>query len=256
MEEKLIEKILQPTNLSMACREVVRNKGAGGVDGMKVSELEAYLHEHRTTLAEQIRTGNYHAQPIRGKEISKGGGKMRLLGIPTVIDRMLQQAVLRVIMSRHEQAFSTYSYGFRPLRNTQQAVGKSLHYINSGYQHIVEIDLKQFFDMVDHVLLLQLLYRKVKCKSTMRLIRRWLRAPLEKDGKLIKRRIGVPQGSPISPLLSNIMLHELDTEMERLGLLFVRYADDFSIYCKTKSACGGRLVVFESYPVKRAPPLF
>ena len=235
MEEALIEKILQPANLSMACREVVRNKGAGGVDGMKVSELEAYLHEHRSTLTEQVRTRNYHAQPIRGKEIPKGGGKMRLLGIPTAIDRMLQQAVLRVIMPRYEQAFSTYSYGFRPRRNTQQAVSKSLHYINSDYQHIVEIDLKQFFDMVDHVLLLQLLYRKIKCKTTMCLIRRWLRAPLEKDGKLIKRRIGVPQGSPISPLLSNIMLHELDTEMERLGLRFVRYADDFSIYCKTKS---------------------
>jgi len=235
MEEKLIEKILQPSNLSMACREVVRNKGAGGVDGMKVSELEAYLHEHRATLTEQIRSGDYHAQPIRGKEIPKGGGKMRLLGIPTAIDRMLQQAVLRVIMLRYEQAFSSYSYGFRPRRNTQQAVGKSLHYVNSGYQHIVEIDLKQFFDRVDHVLLLQLLYRKIKCKTTMRLIRRWLRAPLEKDGKLIKRRMGVPQGSPISPLLSNIMLHELDTEMEHLGLRFVRYADDFSIYCKTKS---------------------
>ena len=235
MEEALIEKILQPANLSMACREVVRNKGAGGVDGMKVSELEAYLHEHRSTLTEQVRTRNYHAQPIRGKEIPKGSGKMRLLGIPTAIDRMLQQAVLRVIMPRYEQAFSTYSYGFRPLRNTQQAVSKSLHYINSGYQHIVEVDLKQFFDMVDHVLLLQLLYRKIKCKTTMCLIRRWLRAPLEKEGKLIKRRIGVPQGSPISPLLSNIMLHELDTEMERLGLRFVRYADDFSIYCKTKS---------------------
>ncbi|ALO14105.1 Group II intron-encoded protein LtrA [Salinivirga cyanobacteriivorans] len=160
---------------------------------------------------------------------------MRLLGIPTAVDRTLQQAVLRVVMLRYEQEFSNYSYGFRPERNTHQAVGKSLHYINSGYQHIVEIDLKQFFDNVDHVLLLQLLYRKVKCKATMSLIRRWLRAPLEKDGKLIKRRKGVPQGSPISPLLSNIILHELDTEMERLGLRFVRYADDFSIYCKTKS---------------------
>jgi len=234
MEEKLIEKILQPANLSMACREVVRNKGAGGVDDMKVNELEVYLHEHRTALTEQIRSGDYHAQPIRGKEIPKGGGEMRLLGIPTAIDRTLQQAVLRVIMLRYEQAFSSYSYGFRPRRNTRQATGKSLHYINSGYQHIVEIDLKQFFDKVDHVLLLQLLYRKIKCKTTMRLIRRRL-APLEKDGKLIKRRMGVPQGSPISPLLSNIMLHELDTEMERLGLRFVRYADDFSIYCKTKS---------------------
>ncbi|ALO17222.1 Group II intron-encoded protein LtrA [Salinivirga cyanobacteriivorans] len=235
IKEELIDKILQPANLTMACKEVVRNKGAGGVDGMKVSELEAHLHEHRTTLTEQIRKGNYHAQPIRGKEIPKGGGKMRLLGIPTAVDRTLQQAVLRVVMLRYEQEFSNYSYGFRPERNTHQAVGKSLRYINSGYQHIVEIDLKQFFDNVDHVLLLQLLYRKVKCKATMSLIRRWLRAPLEKDGKLIKRRKGVPQGSPISPLLSNIILHELDTEMERLGLRFVRYADDFSIYCKTKS---------------------
>ena len=247
MEEALIEKVLQPANLSMACREVVRNKGAGGVDGMKVSELEAYLHKHRATLTEQIRSGNYHAQPIRGKEISKGGGKMRLLGIPTAVDRMLQQAVLRVIMPRYEQAFSTYSYGFRPWRNTHQAVSKALHYINSGYQYIVEIDLEQFFDKVDHVLLLQLLYRKVKCKATMRLIRRWLRAPLKKDGKLIKRRMGVPQGSPISPLLSNIMLHELDMELERQGLRFVRYADDFSIYCKTKSEAkqaGNRIYIY------------
>jgi RNA-directed DNA polymerase len=235
MEEKLIEKILQPANLTMACREVVRNKGAGGVDGMNVNELEEYLHEHRATLTEQIRSRNYHAQAIRGREIPKGGGKMRLLGIPTAIDRMLQQAVLRVVMPRYEQAFSSYSYGFRPRRNTQQAVSKSLHYINSGYQYVVEIDLKQFFDKVDHVLLLQLLYRKIKCKTTMCLIRRWLRAPLKKDGKLIKRRMGVPQGSPLSPLLSNIMLHELDTELERQGLQFVRYADDFSIYCKTRS---------------------
>lgn len=235
MEEELIEKILQPANLTMACKEVVRNKGAGGVDGMKVSELESYLQNHRSELTEQIRNCTYQAQPIRGKEIPKGKGKMRLLGIPTVIDRALQQAVLRVVMLRYEQEFSSYSYGFRPKRNTHQAVGKSLTYINSGYQHIVEIDLKQFFDNVDHVLLLQLLFRKIKCKATMCLIRRWLRAPLEKDGKLIKRRKGVPQGSPISPLLSNIILHELDAEMERLGLKFVRYADDFSIYCKTKS---------------------
>jgi retron-type reverse transcriptase len=128
MEETLIEKILQPANLSMACREVVSNKGAGGFDGMKVSELKAYLHEHRSTLTDQIRSGNYHAQAIRGKEIPKGGGKMRLPGIPTAIDRMLQQAVLRVIMLRYKQAFSTYSYGFCSPRNTQQAVGKSLHY--------------------------------------------------------------------------------------------------------------------------------
>jgi RNA-directed DNA polymerase len=231
----LIERVLHSGNLTMACKEVVRNKGAGGVDGMKVSELKEYLDQQRSTLEDEISNGRYIPQPIRGKEIPKGGGKFRLLGIPTAIDRMLQQAVSRVVMMHYETDFSTYSYGFRPRRNTQQAAGRSLGYINSGYQHIVEIDLKEFFDRVDHRLLLQLLYRKVKCKQTMCLIRRWLRAPLVKDGKLIKRRMGVPQGSPISPLLSNIVLHELDSEMERLGLRFVRYADDFSIYCKTKT---------------------
>jgi len=230
----LIERVLHPANLTIACKEVVRNKGAGGVDGMKVSELKHHLDLHRNQLVEDVQDCQYLPQPIRGKEIPKGGGKTRLLGIPTAIDRMLQQAVSRVVMMHYETDFSTYSYGFRPVRNTQQATGKALSYINSGYQHIVEIDLKEFFDRVDHAILLQLLYRKIKCKQTMCLIRRWLRAPLEKDGILIKRRIGVRQGSPISPLLSNIILHELDSKMELLGLRFVRYADDFSIYCKTK----------------------
>jgi len=234
MREELIEQILQNANLTKACEEVIRNKGAGGVDGMQVTELKKYLDQHRGKLSQQVRNCQYHAQPIRGKEIPKGKGKTRLLGIPTVVDRMLQQAVLRVISLQYEMAFSSYSYGFRPRRNIIQATSKSLNYINSGYQHIVEIDLKQFFDKVEHVLLLQLLYRNIKCKATMCLIRRWLRAPLAKDGKLIKRRIGIPQGSPISPLLANIVLHELDTEMEKRNLRFVRYADDFSIYCKTK----------------------
>ncbi len=243
----LIERVLHPANLTQACKEVVRNKGAGGVDGMKVSELKDYLDKNRNELNECIMNCEYLPQPIRGKEIPKGGGKTRLLGIPTAIDRMLQQAVSRVVMMHYETDFSTYSYGFRPARNTQQAVGKALSYINSDYQHIVEIDLKEFFDRVDHTLLLQLLYRKIKCKHTMCLIRRWLRAPLLKDGKLHKRRKGVPQGSPISPLLSNIVLHELDLKMEQLGLNFVRYADDFSIYCKTKAEArkaGNTIYVF------------
>ena len=232
---ELIEKILKASNLTQSSKEVIRNKGAGGIDGMQVNELEAYLQENRESLINQIRTGRYIPQAIRGQEIPKGNGKVRVLGIPTVVDRMLQQAVLRVLMPRYEYMFSEYSYGFRPKRNTHQAVGKSLEYINSGYQHIVEIDLKGFFDEVNHVLLLQLLYRKVKCKATMTLIRRWLRVPIEQKGKLVKRRKGVPQGSPISPLLSNIVLHELDEYMEKQGMKFVRYADDFSIYCKTKS---------------------
>ena len=243
MKEELIEQILQAANLTRACEDVVKNKGAGGVDGMNVKELKSWLDQNRHQLVEQVRNCEYHAQAIRGKEIPKGKGKTRLLGIPTVVDRMLQQAVQRVIMFRYEVAFSNYSFGFRPKRNTIQATGKSLNYINSGHQHIVEIDLKQFFDKVDHAILLQLLYRKIKCKTTLCLIRRWLRAPLIKDGKLIKRRIGIPQslprtcfgGSPISPLLANIILHEMDAEMEKRGLKFVRYADDFSIYCESKA---------------------
>jgi group II intron reverse transcriptase/maturase len=229
-----IDKVLNAGNLTQACYEVIRNKGAAGVDKMSVKELKDYLDKNRSTLSELIHNGGYIPQPVRGKEIPKSNGKMRLLGIPTVIDRMLQQAVSRVIMPQFEYMFSKYSFGFRPERNTLQAVVKSLDYINSGYQHIVDIDLKGFFDEVDHCLLLQLLYRKIKCPRTLQLIRRWLRVPISQDGKLTKRRKGVPQGSPISPLLSNIMLHELDMEMEKRQLRFVRYADDFSIYCKTK----------------------
>ena len=230
-----IEKILEAGNLTKACREVVKNKGAGGIDKMPVKKLKAYLDANRGRLCESVRSGEYLPQPIRGKQIPKGNGKKRLLGIPTAVDRMLQQAVLRVVMPQYELEFSEDSFGFRPNRNTHQAVSKALNYINTGSQNIVEIDLKAFFDEVDHVLLLQLMHRKVKCKTTMRLLRCWLRAPIEIDGKLTKRRKGVPQGSPISPFLSNVMLNELDKEMERLGLKFVRYADDFSIYCRTKA---------------------
>jgi RNA-directed DNA polymerase len=242
---ELIDKILAAGNLTKACKEVVKNKGAGGVDKMPVQKLKQYLDDNRNNLCDSVRSGNYMPQPIRGKQIPKGNGKKRLLGIPTAVDRMLQQATLRVVMPLYEPHFSDDSYGFRPNRNTIQAVAKALGYVNSGFQNIVEIDLKAFFDEVDHVLLMQLLYRKVKCRETLRLLKRWLRAPIEIEGKLVKRRKGVPQGSPISPLLSNIMLHELDKEMERLGLNFVRYADDFSIYCKTKAeaAKANRLVI-------------
>lgn len=147
---------------------------------------------------------------------------------------MLQQAVGQVLANLFEMDFEGYSYGFRPNKNAQQAVLKAQDYINSGYQDIVDIDLKSFFDEVDHCILLQLLYRRVKCPLTLRLIRKWLRAPILINGKLVKRRKGVPQGSPLSPILSNIMLDELDKELERRGLKYVRYADDFSIYCKSQ----------------------
>jgi len=242
-----IDKVLNTRNLTEACAEVIKNKGAAGIDHMDVKQLKAYLDTNRDELKTLINRGDYIPQPIRGKEIPKRNGKTRLLGIPTVVDRMLQQAVSRVIMPQYEYMFSNHSFGFRPKRNTLQAVIKSLNYINSGYQHIIDIDLKGFFDEVDHCLLMNLLYQRIKCPTTLQLIRRWLRAPIWINGQLVKRCKGVPQGSPISPLLSNIMLHELDKEMEKRGLRFVRYADDFSIYCKTKQEArmvGNEIYVF------------
>jgi len=243
----MIEQVLNRRNMMRAYRQVLSNKGSAGVDGMSVKDLYANLTKNREQLESDIREGKYLPQAIRGVEIPKSNGKTRLLGVPTVTDRMLQQAVGQVLAVRFEMEFEDYSYGFRPNRNAQQAVLKSLEYINTGYQHIVDIDLKSFFDEVDHCILLQLLYRKVKCPLTLRLIRKWLRAPIEINGKLVKRRKGVPQGSPLSPLLSNIMLNELDKEMEKQGLRYVRYADDFSIYTNSKSEArkiGNNLFLF------------
>ncbi len=232
----MIEQVLNGYNMMRALRQVKSNKGSAGVDGMPVSELYDYLTKNRTQIESDIRDNKYLPQAILGIEIPKDNGKIRLLGVPTVADRLLQQAVAQVLAAKFEVEFEDYSYGFRPNKNAQRAVLKSLEYINSGLNHIVDIDLRTFFDEVDHSLLLQLLHRKVKCPITLRLIRKWLRAPILIDGKLVKRRKGVPQGSPLSPLLSNIMLNELDKEIERRGLKYVRYADDFSIYTKSNSA--------------------
>lgn len=206
-----------------------------GVDNMKVEELKEYLSTHQDELVRDILKGNYLPSAIRGVEIPKKNGKKRLLGIPTVVDRFVQQAVSQILMTRFELGFSKHSYGFRPKKNMQQALIQSLSYINKGYQDIVDIDLSKFFDEVAHYKILQLIYEKVKCQTTLRLIRKWLRAPILIDGKLEKRRKGLPQGSPLSPLLSNIMLDQLDQYLEEKGLRFIRYADDFSIYSSTKS---------------------
>lgn len=231
----MIEQILTRKNLLQAMHQVQRNQGSAGIDHMPVTKLSELLSIDKEELTGKVRSGRYLSQPILGVEIPKGNGKTRLLGIPTVTDRLLQQAVLQVINARFEYEFSESSFGFRPNKSLHQAVMKAQGYINEGFQYIVDIDLKTFFDEVDHCLLLQLLYRKIKCRETLRLIRKWLRSPIQIKGKLVKRRKGVPQGSPLSPLLSNIMLHELDRELERQGLRFVRYADDFSIYTKTKA---------------------
>ena len=231
---ELIEQVINRHNMMRALQQVRQNKGSAGVDRMQVSELYDHLTKNRESIEQSLLNGTYLPQPILGVEIPKSNGKTRLLGVPTVVDRMLQQAVGQVLANRFEMDFENYSYGFRPNKNARQAVLKALEYINSGYQDIIDIDLKSFFDEVDHCILLQLLYRRVKCPLTLRLIRKWLRAPILINGKLVKRRKGVPQGSPLSPILSNIMLDELDKELDRRGLKYVRYADDFSIYCKSQ----------------------
>jgi len=243
----MIEQILKGGNLLKAMHQVQKNHGSAGVDHMPVTRLAELMSIDRATLVESVRSGKYLPQPILGVEIPKGNGKTRLLGIPTVTDRLLQQAVVQIIMARFEFGFSESSFGFRPYRSLHQAVLKAENHINDGYQWIVDIDLKNFFDELDHCLLLELLYRRIKCSETMRLIRKWLRAPICINGKLVKRRKGVPQGSPLSPLLSNILLNELDKELERLNLRFVRYADDFSIYTKTETEArkvGNKIFVF------------
>lgn len=231
----MIEEVLNPWNLKRAIKQVVRNKGAAGVDGIVTAELLQLYRDRRVELLNQLRKGTYLPQAIRGVEIPKPNGGKRLLGVPTVLDRMLQQAVGQILCNYYDMSFDEDSYGFRPNRNAGQAVLRAQSYINSGNTWIADIDLKTFFDEVDHCLLLEILYRKVKCPLTLRLIRKWLRAPILINGKLTKRRKGVPQGSPLSPILSNILLTELDKELERRGLQHVRYADDFSIYCKTEA---------------------
>jgi len=243
----MIEQVINRRNMHLAYKQVFLNKGSAGIDGMPVSELMPHIRKEREAIVLRMTGGSYLPQPILGVTIPKSNGKTRLLGIPTVTERWLQQAVAQTITPLFEFEFTEHSYGFRPGKNAHQCIGQSQKYINEGYHHIVDIDLKSFFDEVDHSLLLQLLYRKVKCPLTLRLIRKWLRAPLLIKGKLTKRRKGVPQGSPLSPLLSNIMLHELDKEMEQQGLKYVRYADDFSIYCKSNHAArktGNKVFLF------------
>lgn len=232
----MINQLTSKANLNEAYLKVYRNKGAAGVDGLSVQTLKSTLQANRTQIIQKIETGTYQPLPILGVEIPKSNGKTRLLGIPTATDRVIQQALHQVLQPLFEVDFQQHSYGFRPKRNAGQAIAQSLEYINSGYQHIVDIDLKSFFDEVEHYVLLELMYRKVKCKQSLKLLRSFLRAPILLKGKLQKRRKGVPQGSPLSPLLSNILLNELDKLLESRGVRYVRYADDFSVYVKSKKA--------------------
>lgn len=232
----MIKQVTNKKNLNLAYLQVYRNKGAGGIDKVQITELKAILKAKGVKYNKQIESESYQVSPILGVEIPKSNGKSRLLGIPTVVDRVYQQALHQVLQPIFEADFQEHSYGFRPNRNAHQAIQQSLENINTGYQDIVDIDLQSFFDEVEHYVLLELIYKKVKCKATMKLLRSFLRAPIQINGKLQKRKKGVPQGSPLSPLLSNILLNELDKELEKRGHRYVRYADDFSIYVKSKKS--------------------
>lgn len=232
----LLERILAKGNMNMAYIRVVRNKGSHGIDGMSVDELLPYLKENGSQLLKDILEGKYEPEPVRRVEIPKPDGGKRLLGIPTVIDRMIQQAIAQVLTPAFELIFSDNSYGFRPNRNAHQAIKKAQEYMNAGYTWVVDIDLEKYFDTVNHDKLMALVARKVEDKRVLKLIRAYLNSGVMINGVVVDVDRGCPQGGPLSPLLSNIMLDELDKELEKRGHKFCRYADDNQIYVRSKKA--------------------
>lgn len=230
----LLEFILSPTNLNAAYKQVKRNKGKGGVDKMEVESLKDYLIENKDALIESIERGRYRPNPVRRVEIPKDNGQKRPLGIPTVVDRVVQQSIAQILIPIFERQFSDSSYGFRPRRSAHHALEKCKTYITSGYVYAVDLDLEKFFDKVNHSKLIEVLSRTIKDGRVVSLIHKYLNAGVQIGRKFEPSEMGVPQGGPLSPLLSNIMLNELDKELERRGHKFVRYADDMVILCKSK----------------------
>ena len=233
---KMLEEILDIRNITRALKQVTANKGAGGIDGMQTDELRDYLSANWQILRKSILEGSYKPQPVRKVEIPKPQGGTRMLGIPTVIDRLLQQSISQWLTLRYDYDFSRYSYGFREKRNAHQAVVQAQDYLNAGYEWIIELDLEKFFDKVHHDRLMSTLARNIPDKRTLKLIRGYLTSGIMEGGVVSQRMEGTPQGSPLSPLLSNIVLDELDKELATRGHRFVRYADDCSIYVKSEKS--------------------
>ena len=233
---ELLNQILSSENLRSAYERVVANKGAAGSDGMRVEELKAHLQTNWKKIEERIRTGKYKPTPVKRVEIPKPAGGVRKLGIPTVTDRFLQQAIAQELSKEYEPTFSQFSYGFRPKRSTHDAVRQAEQYINEGNEFVVEIDLEKFFDTVNHDYLMQGIAKRITDKEVLKLIRRYLQAGVMENGVAVRSEEGTPQGGPLSPLLANILLDELDKELEERGHKFVRYADDINIYVKTAKA--------------------
>ena len=248
---ELLEEILNPENLNKAYKKVYQNKGASGVDGVTVEEIADYIKDNKERIINQIRKRKYKPQPVRRVQIPKENGKKRNLGIPTVMDRIIQQAMVQVISPIFEEQFNDNSYGFRPGRSCEQAIIRALEYLNDGYDWVVDIDLEKFFDTVNQDRLITIIRRTIKDGDVVSLIRKYLSAGVMENGVLKATEQGTPQGGNLSPLLSNIMLNELDKELEARGLNFVRYADDCIILVKSEKAADRVLSSITKYIEKK-----
>jgi len=231
-----MEQVTGSANLNRAYKRVKANDGAAGVDGMDVTELRAWIAGNRETLIASLLDGSYQPQPVRGVQIPKPGGGMRQLGIPTVVDRLVQQAIAQILEPLFDPTFSASSFGFRPGRGAHDALRQARGYVAGGYEIVVDLDLEKFFDRVNHDILMSRLARRIGDKRLLRIIRRFLQAGLMADGVCNERHEGTPQGGPLSPLLSNLLLDDLDKELERRGHRFCRYADDCNIYVRSQAA--------------------
>jgi RNA-directed DNA polymerase len=249
--ETLLEQVVERENLMQALKRVRANKGAPGVDGMTVEDLGPYLKAHWIQIREELLSGRYEPQAVRGVDIPKSAGGTRRLGIPTVIDRFIQQAILQVLTPLIDPTFSKASYGYRPGRSAQQAVQSGRKHVEAGFRWVVDLDLEQFFDRVNHDILMSRMARRIKDKRLLKLLRRFLEAGMMVEGVVQEHGQGTPQGGPLSPLLSNVLLDELDKELEQRGHRFCRYADDCNVYVRSKAAGERVLASLEKFLWKR-----
>jgi len=233
---ELMERVVSRPNLKAALKRVKSNRGGPGIDGMRVEDLTGYLRENWLRIREELLAGTYQPSPVRRQQIPKSGGGMRELGIPTVLDRFIQQALLQVLQPRFDPSFSTHSYGFRPGRSAHAAVKAAQNFVQSGRRYVVDVDLEKFFDRVNHDVLMGRLARRIEDRRILGLIRRYLSAGVMAEGVVMERQEGTPQGGPLSPLLANVLLDDVDKELERRGHTFVRYADDANVYVRSRRA--------------------
>ncbi len=234
--EQLLEAVLERRNLQLALKRVKKNRGGPGIDGMTVQELGPWLRDNWLEVKEALVSGSYRPQAVKRQEIPKAGGGIRELGIPTVLDRFIQQAILQVLQPQIDPSFSEYSYGFRPGRSAHGAVRQAQAYVQEGRRIVVDVDLEKFFDRVNHDVLMGKLEKRIEDRRILRLIRRYLVSGVMTNGVLVRRYEGTPQGGPLSPLLANVLLDEVDQELERRGHAFVRYADDGQVYVRSRKA--------------------